>query len=115
MTKNRSQNARVGISLVLTLLAGVGGSMLAAPPAQALEVKHKYYDNWFKSKETCKARGNSLMMSQPDWISFICYRDAGAVRWSMDAYVENGTGCRVAATRETEFAADSPSLISRCG
>ena len=112
---NRSWSRRVGISILLALLAGVGSSMLMAPPAQALEVKHKYYDNWFKSKETCTARGKSLMRSQPDWISFICYRDAGAARWSMDAYVENGFGCRMAAARETEFAAESPGLAARCG
>lgn len=94
-----SWSSKVFISLLLALGFVVSSTALIAEPASAVEVKAGYYDNYFKNVHTCKSRGNQLMKTQPDWISFLCYKTDGDTKWSMDAYVDDGLGC-LAPSRE---------------
>lgn len=95
----------LAIKLLMAFMVTIGlvasTGVLFADPASAVEIRYKYYDNWFKNGHTCKARGDQLVKTQPDWISFRCYQDDGDKKWSMDAYVDDGMGC-IAAARETE-------------
>lgn len=92
------RKSRLRALQAILLVVGVfSGLLLAAGGAQALEVKKYYYQNYFYSYETCQSRGNQLMDSQPDWISFTCYRDPGDPKWSMDAFVSDGFGCSLPA------------------
>lgn len=88
-----SGSSKMFIALLLAVAFVVSAITILAGPASAVEVKAGYYDNYFKNVHTCKSRGNQLMKTQPDWISFRCYKKDGDTKWSMDAYVDDGFGC----------------------
>ncbi|MFK0003119.1 hypothetical protein ACIQTZ_14115 [Paenarthrobacter sp. NPDC090520] len=87
-------------SVVAALALVAGFFFVAAAPAQALEVKQRYYNNWFYSEATCMSQGNRMLQSQPDWIGFQCYRGPGDDKWSMDAFIDDGFGCIAPTTSE---------------
>ncbi|NUT71271.1 hypothetical protein [Pseudarthrobacter sp. C4D7] len=88
------------LSSVVAVLAIVAGFFVSAAPAQALEVKERYYNNWFYDEAKCMSQGNRMLQLQPDWIGFKCYRGPGDAKWSMDAYVDDGFGCFAPTTSE---------------
>lgn len=97
---------------LLAVVMAIGIATLAPPPAEALRIAYKYYGNWFYSLTSCKNRGQWLLKSQPDWLSFRCYRDAGDSKWSMDAYIDDGTGCIVDPKTMTRLSGESGSTSS---
>ena len=102
-----------GITLAVQL--GVVVALSAPTAAQAVQVKSHYYDNYFYSAATCKARGQALMRTQPDWITFLCYRDSGDKKWSMDAYIDDGFGCRVASPAKADSLGADSVVAPLCG
>lgn len=93
----RSPKMRRTRSLLLTgvLIAGFAAvnTHVTAAPAEAIGIHYSYYDNYFKSSETCKARGKKLMKEVSIYVSFSCYKKKGNAKWSMDIYYDDGLGC----------------------
>lgn len=55
------------------------------------------------------------MRTQPDWITFLCYRDSGDKKWSMDAYIDDGFGCRVASPAKADSLGADSVVAPLCG
>ncbi len=51
--------------------------IVPASPAQAVGVDYYYYENYFRSAETCKARGKALTKPGSFWFGFLCLKDQG--------------------------------------
>lgn len=93
--------------VLVTLMAAMGLAGVNASPADAVEVKHRYYDNYFKNVHTCTSRGKALMKTQPDWITFRCIKYKNDSKFSMDVFVDDGFGCFMPTSRDTSALAGS--------
>ena len=101
---------------LLALALGVGvvvSSHVSATPAEAIGIHYNYYDNYFKSAETCKARGKKLMKEVSNYISFACHKKKGNSKWSMNIYYDDGFGCFV--LRDEFAGGETPRLEPFCG
>lgn len=101
--------------LIAVALAGglsLASSGLAATPAEAIGIHYSYYENYFKSAETCKARGKQLMKEVSSYVSFRCHKKKSHSKWSMDIYYDNGLGCFAVSVNARE---GTSSAVPWCG
>lgn len=119
MLRSRNVDGKWRTKMVLTAVMFAGGlslvgSNLAAAPAEAIGIHYSYYENYFKSAETCKARGKQLMKEVSSYVSFTCHKKKNHSKWSMDIYYDNGVGCIIApASARSETLSAAPACGGR--